>query len=206
MKNIAGWISGLNLSEAGQIPITVNGLTGEASKNKGVAVHIEVPADKQVSLGIVNIFEQDNSSPVIQFPKEGFSATTCTVNGKEMQFADFIAQNKIDTKMPLVGDYSGQGINVSFKSIDKGVVNFYAPVFPHIQYRMAKTISNYVERFNNQLEAHKSADAAFSCNCILNFLYGELENKDIEKFFGPITFGEIAYQLVNQTLVYVTVS
>ena len=206
MKNIAGWISGLNLNEAGQTPITVNGLTGEVSKDKGVVIHIEVPADKRVSLGIVNIFEQDNNSPVIQFPQEGFSAKTCMVDGKEVVFTDFIEQNKIDTKLPLIGDYSGQGINVSFKSIDDGMVSFYAPVFPHIQYRMAKTISNYVERFNNQLDAHKSADAEFSCNCILNFLYGELENKDIEKFFGPITFGEIAYQLVNQTLVYVTVS
>jgi hypothetical protein len=43
----------------------------------------------------------------------------------------------------------------------------------------------------------------FSCNCILNFLYGELEGKSIGTFTGPVTFGEIAYQLVNQTLVYV---
>jgi len=70
---------------------------------------------------------------------------------------------------------------------------------------MAKAISNYESLFNNRIARHKNKTAVFSCNCILNFLYGELENKKIEAFAGPITFGEIAYQLVNQTLVYVSI-
>ena len=206
VKNITGWISGLNLSKAGQTPITVNGLTGEVSKEKGVALHIEVPADKLVSLGIINIFEPDTNSPLIKFPDEGFSVKTCLVDGKEVVFADFIEQNKIDTSLPLIGDYSGQGINVSFKAVDNGVVYLYAPVFPHIQYRMAKPLPNYADKFDAQLKTLKNINAVFSCNCILNFLHGELENKSTGVFLGPITFGEIAYQLVNQTLVYVTVS
>jgi len=31
-------------------------------------------------------------------------------------------------------------------------------------------------------------------------------NQKIEEFTGAITFGEIAYQLVNQTLVYISVN
>lgn len=42
---------------------------------------------------------------------------------------------------------------------------------------------------------------ALSCNCILNYLYGELEGKTTGSFTGPATFGEIAYVLLNQTLV-----
>ena len=206
IKNIIGWISGLNLNVAGQTPIAVNGLTGEVLTDKAVAMHIEAPKDKLVSIGIVNIFAQDEKSPVFEFTSEGFSAKKCLVDGKEVDLADYIEKNKIDTKLPLVGDYSGQGVNISFKSIENGTVNFYAPVFTGIKYRMAKTMTDYVKEFNSQLKSLKNVKAAFSCNCILNFLYGELENKDIESFFGPITFGEIAYQLVNQTLVYVTVS
>jgi hypothetical protein len=205
MKNIAGWISGLNLSAEGQTPIAVNGKTGEICTDKAVALHMEVPADKTVGIGIVNIFEQDESSPVIEFTKEGFSAEKCLVDGKEVVFADYIAQNNIDTKLPLVGDYSGNGVNISFKAIADGVVNFYAPVFSGIKYRMAKSISDYEHDFNSHLAGLKDANAMFSCNCILNFLYGGLEGKHIDAFAGPITFGEIAYQLVNQTLVYVTV-
>jgi hypothetical protein len=206
MKNIVGWISGVNLGVPGQTPIAVCGTDASAHNDKAVALHLNVPSDKTVSVNIINIFAQDESSPVITFAEEGFSAVKCLVNGKETVLADYIAQNKIDTKFPLVGNYEGNGINVSFRAIENGVVNFYAPVFNHIQYRMAKSITNYEKEFNGKIAGFKDTKAVFSCNCILNFLYGELEGKNIETFTGPITFGEIAYQLVNQTLVYVTVN
>ena len=206
LKNIAGWISGVNLGIPGQTPIAVNGMTQEAFSDKAVALHLQTPADKMVSVNIINIFEQDTNSPLIEFTEEGFTITKCLVDGKETVLADYIAKNAIDTKLPLVGDYSGSGVNVSFKSIENGVVNLYAPVFSGIKYRMAKPVSNYADLFKKHIAEHKNMNPEFSCNCILNFLYGELENKKIEEFTGAITFGEIAYQLVNQTLVYISVN
>jgi len=206
LKPIVGWISGVNLGVAGQTPIAVNGMTPAAYTDKAVAMHLKVPDDKTVSVNIINIFAQDETSPVIEFNEEGFLVDKCLIDGKEAAFADYIAQNGIDTKLPLVGDYSGNGVNISFKSIENDMVYFYAPVFSGIKYRMAKGISDYEKEFNSRLSGFKETKAAFSCNCILNFLYGELEGKNIEAFAGPITFGEIAYQLVNQTLVYVTVN
>jgi len=47
-------------------------------------------------------------------------------------------------------------------------------------------------------------EASFSCNCILNYLYGELEGKHTGQVVGPMTFGEVAYQLLNQTMVQMT--
>jgi hypothetical protein len=205
IKNVAGWIAGLNLGKTGQTPIAVNGLTGEAFADKAAVLHIGVPEDKAVTIGVINIFSQDEESPVIEFLEDGFSAIKCLINGKERSFADYIAEEGIDTKLPLVGDYSGNGVNISFKSVGSGMVNFYAPVFTGIKYRMAKAVPNYAEELNNHLADFRDAHSVFSCNCILNFLYGELEGKSIELFRGPITFGEIAYQLVNQTLVYVSV-
>jgi hypothetical protein len=208
IKNIAGWISGLNLGKTGQTPVSVNGQTGEAYADKATALHIGVPEDKAVTIGVINIFSQDESSPVIEFAEEGFSAKKCLINGEETVFADYIAENKIDTKLPLVGDYSGNGVNISFKSVENGAVNFYAPVFRGIKYRIAKAVPDYAEEFNSRLTDHLSDQGAatvFSCNCVLNFLYGGLEGKKIENFNGPITFGEIAFQLVNQTLVYISV-
>ncbi|MDR0303581.1 MAG: hypothetical protein LBH98_02265 [Chitinispirillales bacterium] len=206
VKNIVGWITGLNLGIDGQTPIAVDGLSRSALTDKAVALHLEVPQNKMVSVNIVNIFTQDENSPVIEFKEEGFSVKNCFINGKETILAKYIEENGIDTKLPIVGDYSGNGVNVSFKSIENGVVNLYAPVFSGIQYKIANKISNYEKVFNERLFALKGTESLFSCNCILNFLYGELEGKHIDAFAGPITFGEIAYQLVNQTLVYVTVS
>jgi hypothetical protein len=71
---------------------------------------------------------------------------------------------------------------------------------------MARRVEDYAAAFQSHIDKISGADAAFSCNCVLNFLYGGLEGKKTEGFTGPITFGEIAYQLVNQTLVYVTVT
>jgi hypothetical protein len=52
----------------------------------------------------------------------------------------------------------------------------------------------------------ESDNIVFSCNCILNYLYSELEGKQTGGIIGPITFGEVAYQLLNQTLAYLTIS
>jgi len=205
LREIAGWVSGLNLGKEGQTPVAVEGSGPSVYSDRAVALHVEVPLDKTVLVNIVNIFEQDEESPVIEFAEEGFSVTKCHVNGVETVLADYIKQNDIDTKLPLVGDYSGAGVNISFKAIEDGVVNFYAPVFKNIKYRMAKCIGDYEQAFRDRLAGISDASAVFSCNCILNFLYGGLEGKQIESFMGPITFGEVAYQLVNQTLVYVTV-
>ena len=205
MKNTVGWISGVNLSKQGQTPVAVNGMTGEVFSDKAVALHLGAGAGKMFAIDIINIFTQDQNSPVIEFLKEGFDADICLVSGKEIKFADYISKNNINTKMPLVGDYSGAGVNVSFKKVENGIVHFYAPVFKGIKYRIAKNIPDYVKAFNEKMAEVKGANIVFSCNCILNFLYGELEGKKIGAFTGPVTFGEIAYQLVNQTLVYVSI-
>ena len=119
LRNIVGWISGMNLNNPDQTPIAVKGSEG-AFTDKAVALHIETPKEKTVSVNIINIFEQNTASPVIEFTEEGFSIKKCHVNGKEVVFADYIAKNAINTKLPLVGDYSGNGINISFKSIENG--------------------------------------------------------------------------------------
>lgn len=205
IKNIVGWISGANLDARDQTPLVVNGQTGEVSVSDAVVLHLSVPENQTVNIGIINIFEQDESTPVIEFGEEGFTVDKCLVNGEETVLADYIARNNIDTRLPLVGDYSGAGVNISFRSVGNGTVSFYAPVFKGIKYRIAKPVSDYAEKFNERLTFFKDAEALFTCNCIMNFIHGELEGAKVCTFFGPVSFGQIAYQLVNQALVYVTV-
>ncbi len=205
LKNIVGWVAGLNLSAEGQTPVAVNGLTGQSYPDRAVVLHIPLPEDKLVNIGIINIFEPKEGSPVITFEDEGFSVKTCRIDGREVVLADYLAEHNINTNLPLIGDYSGAGVNVSIKQIADGVVNLYAPVFQGIRYHFAAEISDYAGEFKTRLEQFNGHRYTFSCNCILNFLYGGLEGKTIDTFFGPITFGEVAYQLVNQTLVYVEI-
>jgi hypothetical protein len=96
-------------------------------------------------------------------------------------------------------------VNVSIQSLDitGRVVKFFAPVFKDVGYRTAKPVSGYSECFLSAIPATDHAPV-FSCNCVLNYLHGQLEGRTTGSMQGPMTFGEIAYQLLNQTLVRIT--
>ena len=100
----------------------------------------------------------------------------------------------------------GAMVNVSFQSVDTehDKVAFYAPVFPGVEYKVARPVGSYETEFCKHLNG-KGPEPLFTCNCILNYLYAHLEGKKTGSMVGPITFGEIAYMLLNQTLVYLTV-
>ncbi len=196
---ITGWVSGTDLS-SNDIAKTYNGLTGENYTDKIVALHAELPANKIARIDIVNIFRQSKENVVIEFLEDGFSCKNCLINGTETNFAQYIEEHNIDNKLPLISDYSGALINVSIQYITGDTVNLYAPVFKGRKYKFAEPIPDYVKSFNSLVKG-MDLQPKFSCNCILNYLYGELEGKKINNITGPITFGEIGYQLLNQTLV-----
>jgi hypothetical protein len=66
-------------------------------------------------------------------------------------------------------------------------------------------VADYVKAFTRQMPSGGDDKVFFSCNCILNFLHSELAGKQTGAFTGPVTFGEVAYQLLNQTLVYLKI-
>ena len=206
IKPIAGWVTGIHLDDLGSAkPYVFNGGTGEASTDKAVAMHVTLTPKKFAQIGIVNIAKQGDGD-VIEFPDTGFAASTCLINGVEQNFADYLLANEVDTKLPLVADYSGAMINVSIQEINENdkSVSFYAPVFSGVEYKLSAPVSDYVAAFRSALPSLKNG-VAFSCNCVLNYLYSDLEGKNTADITGPMTFGEIAYQLLNQTLVYLTI-
>jgi hypothetical protein len=113
-----------------------------------------------------------------------------------------VASTRQDTKLPLTANYNGSIVNASIQSVDaiSGVVKLYAPVFPGVEYKFGAPLADYVGAMQ-QAVGMKNEDAAFSCNCILNYLYAGLEGHRTGHVTGPITFGEIAHQLLNQTIV-----
>jgi hypothetical protein len=205
MKPIVGCVSGVHMDDLGKVsPKAVDGRTVTAYADKAVALHASLPDGMVAKPGIVNLFSQGKGD-LLTFPEGGFQVRKCLVNGIEASFADYLVSHRIDTRLPLVANYSGAMINASFQAVDaeKGVVSLYAPIFTNVEYRIAAPVTDYVGSFAKALP--KGVKPAFSCNCILNFLYSELEGKVTEGMMGPVTFGEIAYQLLNQTLVYLTV-
>ena len=199
---IVGWITGIHLNDLGkEKPKVFNGKTGEVFTDKAIACHVPLPTGKTADVEIVNIFERSDG-PDIRFETDGFAVTDCSIDGKRTNFAQWLTENRVDTQLPLVADYNGALINVSIQSVDKdaGRVALYAPVFQGRTYRLAKPVPDYVQAFKSATVG-MSHDVPFACNCVLNFLYGKLEGAHAG-LPGPCTFGEIAFQLLNQTMVY----
>ncbi|MBP5200179.1 MAG: hypothetical protein J6Z82_05975 [Schwartzia sp.] len=201
MHPTVGWVSGLDLNAGGEAKV-YDGTTGKAYTDKAAAMYIKLPRDKTAMINLVNIFEDDKTDPTITFPENELEVSTCFVNGQKVYFAEYIQRKNLDTQMPLVADYNGVYINTSIKAVANGKVELYAPVFKGIGYRFATHVADYAEEFRNRIGAAGGGNPVFSCNCILNYLYGNLEGKKTPPYAGPVTFGEVAYQLLNQTLVY----
>ncbi len=206
-RPLIGWVTGVHLDDLGRItPKIFDGRTGQSYEDGALMAHFVLPENNIADINIVNIFEQGDGD-VLTFDQDAFQVRNVYINGEKHDFADYVHKNKLDVRLPLVADYSGAMINTSFQQIDpqKGV-SFYAPVFKGIEYKHAKPIDDYVQQFLGQVpQQDAAASIFFSCNCILNYLYAELEGKTTGTMIGPMTFGEIAYQLVNQTLVYLSI-
>lgn len=200
---LAGWITGVHLDEIGKrAPMVYDGATGEGHDEGAVVLHVALPEGVTVDLDILNIFAQGKDAATsFVFDTDGFSVTTAKVNGAEVNFARYIEENAIDTRLPLVANYAGALVNVSIQAVDAaaGEVKLYAPVVKGVEYRLANALGSYAQAFAQG--AGEGGAGQYSCNCILNYLYGELEGQRTGGFTGPVTFGEIAYILLNQTLV-----
>jgi hypothetical protein len=206
-RPLVGWISGVHLSELGKRkPLAFDGTTGRALDQEAVVMQVAVPEGKAAEVHILNIF-QAGDGPAITFPSSGFQAGEVEVDGVRRNLARYVKEAGLDTRLPLVADYCGTSVNVSFQGVDhdKGEVAFYAPVFAGLRYHHARPVADYVNEFSSRIPQGIEPRVAFSCNCILNFLYSGMEGRKVGGPPCPITFGEIGYQLLNQTMAYLTI-
>ena len=204
---IIGWVAGLHLDELGQksAKIGFGPASGMLSDTHAVAMHVPLPAHQVANIKTINLF-QPGSGPAIKFPSNSFTVNECKIEGKPWALSEYIKKSGIDTRLPLVANYSGVMVNVSIQEVLDKSVNLYAPVFADVEYHFAEPVKDYIQAFDFAIKESGSYqdNIAYSCNCILNFLYSSLEGKKTGNITGPMTFGEIAYQLLNQTLVYMS--
>jgi hypothetical protein len=203
-----GWIAGVHLEELDRARAWVfDGTTGEALDDAAVVMHVALAPGYAAELGILNIFEPGDGPPIV-FPETSFTVTTAEVGGRRMNFFDYLRDARLDTRLPLVADYCGAHVNVSFQALDAASheVRFFAPVFAGRPYCHARPVGDYVRAFESALPRGLGDAVVLSCNCVLNYVHSALEGRSTGEIVGPITFGEIAYQLLNQTMVYLTLS
>jgi len=114
-----------------------------------------------------------------------------------VNLASYLKENKKDLRFPLICSDFGAKVNVSFAQIKDDSLIMISPVFKGATYNFAKPVSDYRSLFKEVKDK-----PALSCNCVLNYQHMSLENSAIDNHIdGPTTFGEIAYRLLNQTIV-----
>ncbi|MBT0668491.1 hypothetical protein HT136_08915 [Novosphingobium profundi] len=205
LRPTVGWISGYDLAHPDESAYAYDGQVATAYEDRVAVAHITIPESESPVIEIVNIFAPDGGD-VIRFEEAGFTPEWCLVGGERKRFADYVVERgREGGDLPLVGDFGGARVNASLKTVDAqaGTVELYAPVFAGVDYSFAAPVGDYADGFRKALETQPFDGAVWSCNCILNFLFGQLEGVAIGGVAGPVTFGEVAYQLLNQTMVVI---
>lgn len=198
-RPVMGWVSGYSPKDS-DLAKVFYGPTGECYDNKALALHCHLPDHLSISFNIINLFEP-GTGDILEFPKSGFSTKDVIVNGEKKSFSQYLKDENIDIRLPLISTEEDHLSNVSFKEIGENEVFFFAPVFDYFQYKIARPIESYYQRFSESLEQEDYGRSLFNCNCILNYEYADLKDKNLGDIQGPVTFGEIANHLQNQTFV-----
>ncbi len=202
---IVGFIAGIDMNELKTATAkTFFGKEPLKSEELCVAIHVKIPDNKVAASEIVNLNTIDPDSPKIEFPETSFTQSECFINGKKENIADFLTRENY--KLPLIADYQGALINRDIKIVDNEnkKVHFFSPLFKGEKYRLAKPIDNYLQKFDDLLKNINKDELAYAVICVSYLNLGNLEGKTIP-VTGPFTFGEISYQLLNQTVVYLKI-
>jgi len=201
---LVGWVAGVDLDVLhGARPQVFSGQRRQFEFDALVAAHVTLPAGRRAALAIINPFEPAEDH-VIEFDAAGFSAVDCFVDGRRERLADFLARTGYaHGRLPLIAEIGGRSQNVSFQAVEcvSGRVEFFGPVAAGVKYRIARPLAEREQGFAGSAPGVVGGTVAFSCNCILNHLYGYIGTSPGSDLQGPLTFGEIGDCLLNQTVV-----
>jgi len=205
---IVGFIGGAKFEDVqnGEKSYCYNGATGDVLDKDAIAIHVQLKEDFSPRVEIINIFEPNLDGPRFSFEENSFVVTDCTINKKKENLYDYMIENNIGRTYPLVSNHNGALLNCCIFQIDEETKTVYmaSPTRKGKTYYLAKPFEDYVEAFQAKLNTVDKSNIVISFNCYYNYLFGKLEGKKLE-IGGPITYGEIAYQLLNQTMVYLCI-
>lgn len=189
-----------------------------AESERAAVLYVSLPPRCFAQLHIANLFTPGDG-PDIKFLEPGlYNAKDCLIGGTRQNLARYMAAQNIDRRLPLVADHEGALLNLSIlrRDAQAGCVTFLAPVSTNLTYRFADKVTDYPAEFLNATADIDLPQAAHNCICMLHYFFAGLDNtlgpRDNTKLrlpgppiTAPVTFGQIAYTILNQTLTSLTI-
>jgi hypothetical protein len=189
----------------------------QAEDERAAVLYVSLPEQCFAQLHIANLFTP-GTGPEIRFPVSGQSSDgDCLIGGERRNLARYMAERGIDRRLPLIADHEGALLNVAILMADapSGRMMFLSPVSTALTYRFAEEVLDYAAEFTRTAADIEPDKAAHACICALHYHYAglisrpgggaamtEIAGPDIT---APVTFGQIAYTVLNQTLTCLTI-
>ena len=172
-----------------------------------VVMHIQLPEGKFAEIHAVSALKPGDGD-VIEFEENCQRIENVLINGVRQNFRQYMIDKQIDRSNEyinvLTGDHdagvvTNVGIYEDRETDLEKYVSIAVPVFKGISYRLAKVDYNYsYENMNEQ-------EIVYSCACVGNYVRPDIFTNFLMKTNGPFVYGEVAYILLNFSIVYVTV-
>lgn len=183
-----------------------------AHNNRAAVLYVSLAEQYFAQLHIANLFGP-GSGPEIRFLHPGMSTDgDCLIGGVSGNLARYMEAQNIDRRLPLVADHEGALLNVAILKADAqtGRMVFLSPVSPSLTYRFAEEVLDYEAEFTRTAAEIEIGESAHACICALHYQYAGLAKALNTKPGGtnitaPVTFGQIAYTVLNQTLTCLTI-
>jgi len=200
---LVGYVACCLFEEIGKVnTYTSTGLDSKLSDKNAVVMHIELPKNLVARTEILDLDTIDENSKSVVFPKDGFAQKECLIDGKPGVFSDFLKEYRDTTGRisPIICNMNGALVNRDVNSIDwnTGDVTFFSPAYEGDVYYMSKQIGDYQQLMNEAFAKKKNVSLCISCGSY--YLGGDLTGKNVS-LNGVYAFGEIAFQLLNKTIV-----
>lgn len=188
----------------------------QAEDERAAVLYVSLPEQCFAQLHIANLFAP-GTGPEIRFPAAGQTSDgDCLIGGERRNLARYIAERGIDRRLPLIADHEGALLNVAILMADvpTGRMTFLSPVSAALTYRFAEEVLDYTAEFTRAAAEIELDKAAHACICALHYHYAGLTlGKDETSplppggpdITAPVTFGQIAYTVLNQTLTCLTI-
>ena len=211
---LMGWVSAVGLDEP------LESLPEETPKvfaggpqphaERAAVLYVSLPAQYFAQLHIANLFTPGHG-PDIRFFRSGqYHSYECMIGGASGNLARYMEEHGIDKRLPLVADQDGALINAAILVHDasEGAVTFLTPVSASLTYRFAEEIPDYSAEFARIAADMELPHAAHACICVLHHYFASQSGPAFSpapRITGPVTFGQIAYTILNQTLICLTI-